>query len=306
MTIVKGEINVDIDKLVSLEKDVDKLNQTIGAQRETVKVLESRNNELRAKQAEELERVSKEVRIVTEDKNKSSRCPSCGWYHSDKTWVKCNQCGYYENSTALVYKGLDDVVEMVRKEESKRLKIDSIELEKRIEQLEFDKAKKDLEHTKLVKTQETAITEAKSKQREIFNENLEKKDKAIDALKAEIKKIIGDKTDAQIEEQRMQEIIDLKLHIEEIEKDKETLVKLLPIWKQRKFNDTKAKQEALVEITNKEERVEMISNAYPRVRRAEKGLKDIHIWITEKTNSLVNLMRNRKGLHVEVENPYGW
>lgn len=286
MSIAKGEVKVDVDKIVNLEKEVANLNQIVGAQRESIDNLKSTINGSEKKHNQELEeltdKLQKEVKIVsTED-----------------------HIGMYGKRTSLPkyeYKGLDDVVDMIRKEESKKIKADNIALEEERDDFSFKLEKAEKRIKKLEKESEVNIAEAKSRLRERLNGIIDEKNKEIDELKEEIIKIQEDRTDDQIEEARKQEIVDLKAYVEEIKKDKEALIKLLPLWKRKKFENKKAELEALIEKTEKEDAIENISNKYPKVRKANK----FNTWMKSvKDGSWISKAEKSKRYDLEKNDEY--
>lgn len=278
--ITKGEITVSVDKIVSLEREISSKDQTIGVQQERIKNLEKEKEnkewDINANHKKELntlkEKLEKEVKIVEGDAAyKEIRCPDCGYYHD-----------VYTGSTPkITWKGLDDVVDMIRKEESKKLKVDVNKLEDEKETLEYniDKVRKELSRVR--KEQNDAITEAKTRTRDRYNKMLdeserrynkleEEKTEIIAQLKEEIQKIQDDKTDQQIEEARKQEIINLKVAIDEYKKDKENMLNMLPKFLRKRFENQKLAEKALENVTEREELVEKISNNYPEVKRRRK------------------------------------
>jgi len=270
-SIAKGEVKVDVSQIIELEKANQIQNQTIGEQRKTVQILEQQLKEKEAANKKELlettEKLVKEIRIVETTDATKRICEACGWNHSSQK-TNCYNCGRnMPKIETYKYKGLDDVVDMIRKEEAKKLKVDVLKLEEQTENLTFETARLEKTVKKLEKEKEIEVTEAKSRLRERLNGIIEEKDKEIEGLHAEMLKIQEDKTDLQIEEARKQEIIDLKVYVADIEEEKNALIKLLPIWKQRQFNNRKAKEKVLRDITVREEKIESISNSYPMAER---------------------------------------
>ncbi|HUV85371.1 MAG TPA: hypothetical protein VMV86_06635 [Methanosarcinales archaeon] len=302
MSIAKGEVKVDVNLIVDLEQKNQTQNQTIGEQRKSIQVLEQQLKDKEQTHAKELveltERLGKQV-IFGEIKSKSAKCPNCGWWNSPN-WSTCQSCGFQPSTTQTVYKNLDDVVEDIRKAEAKKIKANVLELEEKTDSLEFEKARLEKTVKKLEKQKEIEITEAKSRLRERLNGIIEEKDKEITELHEEMLKIQEDKTDIQIEEARKQEIIDLRVHLAKLEEDKEALIKLLPIWKQRQFNNRKAKLEALIQITEKEDQIEEISNNYPRVTRVRRWGKTFENFLKTKRNSWVEKAKTSSRYEVDV------
>ena len=290
MSDKKGEVKVDMKDIMNLSKEQLETNQVIGAQRKTIEILEKQLKDEKANHEAEIEKTTKEIRVQSGHINTKvgplgkQVCKVCGYTHTLLMKDHCYNCGAeMQKDPIFIYKNLEDVVDMIRKEESKRLIINNVELETVNEVLAFDLAKSIKKEEILTKKLDIEVTEAKSRVRERLNGIISEKDKEIDELKAEIIKIQDDKTDAQIEELRKQEIIDLKAYVQEIEIDKENLIELLPLWKRIKFNNKKAQLEALIEKTNKEERIEEISNEYPRVYRANK----INRWLKSLKNQWI-------------------
>jgi len=223
-SIVEGKATFDISQVVEIEKLNATLNQTIGAQKETIKILEKQNSERDAKHKTELDKAQQEVKITTNNstdtaiKRRFNRCTNCSYYH-DYAVTVCMNCGHNPRSFSVngtttgqtvEYKNLEDTVELIRKEESKKIKTDVIALEEKLNDTEFDLNKKVVANKELKRKLETEVTEAKSKLRKTHTEE-------VDKLKKRIKELAENKTDAEIEAKRVEELADLKLEIEHLE-----------------------------------------------------------------------------------------
>ena len=245
--IIDKKVEFDLGQIISLEKEVVNLNQTIGAQRETIHTLEEKNLELRAQHAKELLDAKKRVIITTRREYEGPFGPTIKEVRDVK----------YEN--------LDDVVETIKKEESKKLKIDNSKLENELEDLKLSKEKTDKELTRLQKHFEDRITEAKSDVRERYNKILEGSQKEIETLKEELQKVKDNKTDSEIEEARKQEIITLKERIHELETELSAASSINLFRKTwNKLTNNLARKQALKELEEKKERIEKISRNYPK------------------------------------------
>jgi len=282
-SIVEGKATFDISQIVELEKNNATLNQTIGAQKETIKILEKQNSETTNKHKVELEKAQKEVKIVSGNQVKQrmfNYCPNCDKYHTYKT-TSCSYCGYKGTiktgeAGSITYKNLDETVELIRKEESKKIKADVINLETKISDIEFDLDKKSIIVKELKRKTETDVTDAKSKLRKIHVEE-------IDKLKKRIKELTGNKTDAELEAKRIEELADLKLQIEHLE-SKVKAYAGLSLWKKWQFvkEEKLAKDVATKEVVKRERRIKSLSdfNWYHNVKN---WLRDNNMFIWSHT-----------------------
>lgn len=277
--LTTGVAEVSVKEIVALEKSVNDKDQTIGALKEQIKGLETKIEEVKADAA------AKQMMVLinkgssnTGNNRGYTYCPNCNYYHCQTS--SCPNCGERRassNSTSSEYKNLDTVIETIRKEEAVKLGIELNELENKLNTLSLDKTK--IQNTlnfKIRELEESLKTEKKEKEVEIqtAKEKIRKhlggivteQEKQIEDLKEELKKTKKDKTDEQVEEARKQEIIDLKERITELEKPvpapefgwfKTVIYNWLDV-------DGKAKVKAEAETIEKQERVNKISNNYPK------------------------------------------
>jgi len=233
-SILKGETVVDVQKLMNLETTVNLTNQTIGAKTAQIDTFREQINTLKKEHEIALEKAQKEVIIRKGEpvaKNGLLTCSNCG-YRYYKSSANCPSCGTSipRTDSSVTYKNLDDVVELVRKEESKKLKVDLNKLENDLLDLELDKENLKKETDRLMEklnsaTEEEnkAVREATKKLRDEHKKELESTENRIEELLTEIQKIKEDKTDALIEANRKAEIVELKNRIAELEKEMEEL-----------------------------------------------------------------------------------
>lgn len=300
--IAKGELLIDVDKLINLEKRIEDQQQTIGAykqqiddlKRENLKVEKNAENKISEAEknlAEKEEKVGKEVKIITASKDSKQNCKHCGSSNTiDAT--KCHWCGRrlegnttMSSDVSISYKNLDDVVADIRKEEAKKLKLDTHQLEQEIEDLKVSNDKLYKENGRFLKQKENlskeheeTLTEVRTEVRTRYQKQLDTKDKKIQELNDEIEKLNERMTDEIIEENRKQEVIELKTRIDELEKELNAIEeaaaskKGLRNWIETRRNE-RIKKEAVQEKLEKEERVEEISNNYPNKKRSWDFLK---------------------------------
>jgi len=253
------------DRVIELELQNQTLNQTVGEQRKHVDHLVEETRRLRNDHLVELEELKdkyrKEVRLIG---------------HSSVRGVE--------------YKNLDDVVDVIRKEEAKKLKYDIESNENTIAELKhsFNKVRNELDRT--TKHKEEELIEAKSRVRERYNKLLAEKDKDIEELQKEIVNIKDNKTFEEIEEARKQEIIDLKVYIEALQHENEKILNILPKFLKKRYDNAKTKLEAQKELEAKEREAARASNSYPTVR--DKLREGFHTSIITKAKSWWNKARN--------------
>lgn len=228
-----SETQIDPREIVRLESKNDLLNQIVGELRTSNSKLQQ---ELRDK-----EKTTDKVIIKT---RRSSSGPYGGYTPDD-----------------ISYKNLDDVVEDIRKTESKKLKVDTAKLEEEVTDLELHNDKLAKKLNREIADRSDKITESKKrlkdlyeKDHEIYEKELEENQKRISDLKEEINKIKADKTDKQLAEKRKEEIIDLKSRVKELNEEVEKLSSINIVKKAwNKFTNFNAKKAALLEKETKEE-----------------------------------------------------
>jgi len=202
-TVINTEISVDrilaltADKQ-SLQNTINSLNKEIGSKEALIEKLENDLAEAKEKQPE--------VRIITQERKVRD------------SW------GCIEQTTSTEYKNLHLVQDDIRKEIDSTYKEQIDSLKKEITNLKEELAtirenynirSKQLEFDYKKYRQEVELDYAEEKL------NVKKvvldKDKEITLLKKELEKVKNDKTDEQLNEKRAQEIVDLRLRIEELE-----------------------------------------------------------------------------------------
>lgn len=292
--IANGETIVNADSLVNLQIVNNANNQTIGAQKETIKNLRDQIVDLkkdhtaelakvRNEAAENEERLGKEVRIIKGNSRKVKVCPHCG-QHNDE---HANYCSNYDCESYIrgvkattihdkvEYKNLDDAIETIRKDLEKDLPKSIHELEQENAQLVLDKDKLYKENGRfeqknamLAADYQDQIEKFRKETRKKYEDKLEDKSQKIKELEEEMEKIRTNKTDEIIEENRKQEIVDLKLHIEDqdfriaeleniVESNRSTSKKFNLLEKRDAAKTAAAEREA------KEDRTKRISSDYP-------------------------------------------
>jgi hypothetical protein len=304
--IAKGEVLVDMDHIINLEKRIEDQHQTIGAQKEQVNGLNTEIRRIGNENSKELKRVQtefsekeeklgKEVRIITGSesniKSNKVRCNNCGYtYQKNNYSLGCPSCDLSTSSStpindmsidaSITYKNLDDTVELIRTEESKKLKTDTHKLDQEIQDLTLAKDKLYKENGRfktqkeqMAKDHAIDITEAKTDVRKRFQTQLDSKEDKIADLYKEIDNLKDNNTDELIEANRAQEIIDLKEQITglanelaEIEKASATM-RSMKAWFEKRRKE-RLEKEAMVEEQDRKDRVEEISNNYPSSKKA--------------------------------------
>jgi len=201
-TVINTEISVDrilaltADKQ-SLQNTISSLDREIGFKENLIEKLEKDLKLAKEKQPE--------VRIITQERKKDY-------------W------GCTEQVTSVEYKNLSLVQDDIRREFDSTYKKEIKDLNKQITDL-----KSNLEKTTNNYTSNSNLLELDYKkykqdieleyatkrlniEREVYNKN-----KVIETFKEELEKVKNDKTDEQLAEKRRQEIVDLRLRIEELE-----------------------------------------------------------------------------------------
>jgi hypothetical protein len=187
-------ITIPVSDYNSLKEQVDSLNREIGSKDQLIENLKS-NEKV----------ISKTIRITP----------------------------YGPNETTIENIGLGELKDTLRQEIKndfiKRIEDannEAIELNYKILDLKAEGDQKDLILTEIRTNHDREINNLNKKERlrlndlkEDYQEQLQKKNKFIEELKDEIEKIKEDKTDAQVEEQRNKEIIDLKAKIAQLEEE---------------------------------------------------------------------------------------
>jgi len=260
VTVQTKEIT-NYKEIYKLEKEKDLLNQLVGELRESKKELQVR-----------FEDKAKDDKVIVINKNKNIGiiCPSCGF--NCETTGRCPHCGYYfskgqsgTTNEAISYKNLDDVVETIRKDESKRLKLDNQGLEEDLDDAKIKVSKTEHKLEKVEASVKEQVTEAKDKLKALHKRDTEHYEKQAENLRKELSKVKSNKTDKEVEAARKQEIVDLKERITELEQeliDAGSINIIKRAW--RKMTNLKAKKIAIKEIIVKKDRVKEISNNYPK------------------------------------------
>jgi hypothetical protein len=265
--ITTGVAEISVDKLIALEKGVAEKDQTIGALKEQIKTLNEKIEEVKADCA------AKQAMVLIQT-------GGIGSYSTTRKYNPCTDLydtvsqGCTGTSTKKEYKNLDTVIEDIRKEEAKKINIDFADLDKQINALELEKLRL---NNQLDKKNAEAAEELK--QAKLANK------KQVEDLRLELQKVQEDKTDVAIEEARKQEIIDLKERITELEKQQIPEIPNFGWFKTRVYNwlnvDGRAKVQAERENLEKKERIEKISNNYPKNKswwRSESGIFNDFDW----------------------------
>jgi len=230
-------------KLSNLEKEKDILNQLVGELRATKNTL---TRDLTKAQNEKSD--ADKVKIITQ-------------YHSRDRYDD-----YTQSNTSVTYQNLDDVITGIRKEENKKanLEVEQVaDLEVNILRLEKQlKRAKEGSHEQINEARKN-LTKLHQADRESYEDEIEKLQKAKQSLIQEIKKVKDSKTDKEVNAQRKQEIIDLKVRIAELETEIKNLGSInfvKRVW--HKMTNRKAVVAAIKEKQVKEWRVDKISNKY--------------------------------------------
>lgn len=281
-------IEIPADKLMSvvLERSISDKDQTIGAHKQTIEHLKTQNKELQDQlNAEKSKAVviadDQKVVVVTDTHIGTKTCPSCGYMNDSNN--SCYDCGYNLKNVkrgpkVIEYRNMDTVIADIRKEEAKSLKVDNVELEKRLNDTEFKLNKVNNILNKLHTESGQQLTDAKREVRDRYQKELDEQqrkfvsqidenEKKIDELVEEIQKLEENKTDAEVEEARKQEIVELKSQVAElnniIEEAKEASTpRMKKFWNRMAARSEQRKLEE--EREAKQIRVDQISNAYPK------------------------------------------
>jgi len=340
-------IEIPADKLMSvvLERSLSDKDQTIGAQKEHVGTLRLRIEELEGELAEakrdsELIADDQKMAVVQETNRKEMQCDSCGYVHKySSSRTACRNCGArlpvdHGDVKVIEYRNMDTVIAEIRKEEAKSLKVDNVELESKLNTVEFELGKTVNELKKVENTQAQDLTDAKREVRERYQKEMkeiqksleqvtEDKDEKIDELVEEIQKLEENKTDVEVEEARKKEVIDLKEQIAELEtvitEAKEASTpRMKKFW--NKVADRKEKRKVEEEKEAKQDRVDQISNMYPKsaapkedqwwrkgkydktAKQAETGLKYSSDYEEECEACAVDSFYS----NMAKKSPYGW
>jgi len=201
-TKVSQSLIENVNTISTLQSKVDLLNQTIGSQQETINSHGANVSQLR----KEYEDKVKEVRVISTTK-------------SGKQYDSWGDRIYSPPTVSTTYKNLDTVIADIRKEESSKLKLSTVELEGAIEDKELLIVKLRADVTRINKTKEDELTDAKSKLRERYNKLIEGHTDEIKELKEEIVKVKKSKTDEELDKKRKEEIADLNERIIELEEE---------------------------------------------------------------------------------------
>lgn len=280
-------IEVPADKLMSviLERSISDKDQTIGAHKQTIQYQAAQITDLKAKLVIEKENKplvadDQKVAVISGSSPNGRKCPHCGYLNNSNRY--CYECefdlkGIKKGSDLIEYRNLDDVIADIRKEESKNLKLNNVELEKQLNDTEFKLNKVTNTLKNVESTQVQDLTDAKRDVRERYQKELKENEKEytkvidanetkIDELVEEINKLEENKTDAEVEEARKQEIIDLKTQVTELESvideaKEASTPRMKKFWK--RVADRKEVRKLEEEKEAKHNRVDEISNRYP-------------------------------------------
>src|SRR4030042_949400 len=247
-SILTGVAEVSIKEIIALEKSVTDKDQTIGALHAQVKQLEDKIQEVK----NEIENKQKQVKITTSSTTKRM---FNGDYYEDRS-----------SSPTIEYKNLDDVIENIRKEESKKLGSDIADLEGKVQILELDKARAKNEFEFEVKSNKESLRKQLANHNKDLKDIREELEEQLDEQREEIKNLKKDKVETVIEHEREQEIIDLKERIHELETTESEVINF-GWFKKMIYNwlkiDSRAKIQAERENLEKKERIDNISRSYP-------------------------------------------
>jgi len=201
-TVVTTEISVDrilalTAEKQTLENTIASLNREIGSKETLIEKLED--------ELEKIEKKQPEVRIITQERKKDS-------------W------GWTDQTTSTEYKNLSLVQDDIRKEMDIKYNDEITSLKQSIKQLEKElietidahtlvtnKAK--FENTKTIQTINLGCEEDRLN----FEKIVTMKNRDIKELEEKIVKIQNDKTEEQLTKAREKEIVDLQVHIGELE-----------------------------------------------------------------------------------------
>jgi chromosome segregation ATPase len=291
--IANGELIVNVDKIIGLEKRIEDSQQTIGSYREQVKNLQMQISDLKQSHAEVLEkladeysekeeRLGKEIKVVKGEPQKhiERTCKNCGYSSTNHhTWCPNCDCSSWKTKELITganvtYKNLEDVVADIKKDVSKNLKLDAHKLEQEIEDLKIsnDKLYKEngrfkTQKEQLKKDHAEDLTEAKSEVRNRYQKMLDAKEEKIAELYEEIDNLKVRMTDEIIEENRKQEIVDLKNRIEELETEMAEVEKAaesrkgFKAWAEKRA-ERRLLKDAIAEAEEKSARINEIGNNY--------------------------------------------
>jgi ribosomal protein L40E len=198
-TVPKG-IEISADKLMNvvLDRSISDKDQTLGAYKQTIKHLEAQNTELKkelvAEQNKPVETVDdQKVMVITNAKSNTKECPRCG-YTNNINAIDCWDCGTSLKTVKIEpqiieYRNLDKIIEDIRKEEAKSLKVDNVELEKKLDSTEFrlNKITNTLKNVENIQAQD--LTDAKRDVRERYQKEMKEIEKSLEKVKRVLKKL---------------------------------------------------------------------------------------------------------------------
>jgi DNA repair exonuclease SbcCD ATPase subunit len=271
-----NNVSVPVDRIIGFERSISEKDQTIGVQKETITNLNKQIEEL--KKQKEAVTDDQKVAVMKEIEGKSkARCKACGYDNPrNETRNNCYNCGSTlgKNKQGLElveYRNLDSVVEEIRKEESKKLGVDNVALTEKLNSAELENKQLVNEIKRVEGLQEEELTNAKRDVRERYQKEVDGKQRKINELVLEIHKLEENKTDEEAEEARKQEIIDLKTMIDELKaqiEESKKIPRLAKYWQRVAARSETRKAEAEKEA--KKDRVEEISNKYPKTATPNK------------------------------------
>ena len=281
-------IEVPADKLMSvvLERSISDKDQTIGAHKQTIQHQAAQIAELKAeltieKDLKPLVADDQKVAVISDSKFNVRICPHCGWSGNTSNRY-CYECdfdlkGVKAGPKVVEYRNMEAVIADIRKEEAKSLKVDNVELEKQLNNTEFELNKITNTLKNVESTQAQDLTDAKREVRERYQKEISEIERSlekvindnetkIDELVEEIQKLEENKTDVEVEEARKQEIVDLKEQIAELESviteaKEASTPRMKKFW--NKIADRKEKRKLEEEKEAKQDRIDKISNRYP-------------------------------------------
>lgn len=279
--MVTNHVKVSADALMNvvLDRSLGDKDQTIGAQREAIKFADKRISTLETElkvaniKAEEKTVVADDTKmVVVKPAPPKNVCPNCGYSHGNGNRTRCYDCGQpmptttNTGYTVLEYRNMDSVIEDIRKDESKKLKIDNVKLQEEFNNADFNLKQAEVDIDKLEKAQAEELTNAKRDVRERYQKEAVLLERKIDELVEENRKLEENKTDEEVEAARKQEIIDLKEQVTELnavleEAKAASTRRMSKFW--NKIADRNETRKIEADLKAKEERVEQISNNYP-------------------------------------------
>ncbi len=284
---ITNQVTISADELLNLKMTAQNQERLIGSLETQIdRYIETAEvEETKRKKAEKLVddlRSSKVIKVAGEDakvlvvsETTTKYCEKCG-HPCNKDTSRCWNCGAnisrvpsYEEIVET--RNLDDVVKQIREKEAEALKVDVIALRKKFNDVKYDneQLKIELKEAELENMREVGRLgkeqERISAEYEETIEDLKIKHRdEVKRLEKEYKKLKADKTDEQVEKKRKQEIIDLKLEIERLNKEIDELKKLKLIRRLfTNISEEKARLQAAKEKLERDQRVEDISNRYP-------------------------------------------